>query len=95
MIMKKLLSILVLGLLLSGNAYAEIIEYKECWTKNIIKLDHNFEKTEMIFKDNDYYKKKANVEFVRFTINAATNSLVRTKKYAKDNVVYSDQLKQI
>ena len=37
--MKKLVGIVVLGLLLSGNAYAEIIEYKECWVKKSKNLN--------------------------------------------------------
>jgi hypothetical protein len=29
--MKKILGIVVLGLLLGGNAYAEIIKFDKCW----------------------------------------------------------------
>ena len=94
--MKKLFStILIICLLLSGSAYAEIIEYKKCWVKKRMTLDHNFEKSEMIYKDNDYYKKITDIEFQRFTINVTTNSLVRTIKYTKDDVLFPDQLKQL
>ena len=94
--MKKLFStILVLGLLLSGNAYSEIIQYKECWVKKSKSLDHNFKKSEINYKDNNNYKEIADIEFERYSINVTTSSLVRTIKYTKADRLFPGQLKQI
>ena len=69
--MKKLLSIIVLGLLLGGNAYAEIITFTKCAveTNNYIFDTAKFERYEF-----------------RFDTTAKTVTLIveRTDKHAKE-----------
>ena len=69
--MKKLLGILVLGLLLGGNAYAEIITFTKCAveTNNYIFDTAKFERYEL-----------------RFDTTAKTVTLIieRTDKHAKE-----------
>jgi len=93
--MKKLLGVVVLGLLLSGNTYGEIIEFKECWAKKTVSLNHKFEKTEINYSDNLYFKEISKIEFQNFSINSATNSLIRTIKYSKNDELFPDKLDQV
>ena len=92
--MKKLLVIVALNLLLSVNAYAQIIEYKKCWVKKSKEIDYNFITSETYYKNKDHFKKDEKIEFERYSINATTNSLVRTIKYSEDNSLFLDKLKQ-
>ena len=92
--MRKLLGIVVLGLLWYGNVYAEIIEYKECWIKSKKVLDHNLKTSETYYKDKYHFKKIRKIEFEKYSINATTNSLVQTIKYSEDNSLFLDKLAQ-
>ena len=92
--LKKLLSILVFSLLFGGSAFAETLEFKDCWVTNSKSLNHNYEKTELSYENIDDYNKIKQIEFQKFSINATTNSLVRTIKYSEDNRLFPDELSQ-
>ncbi len=55
--MKKLLGIVVLGLLLSGNAYAERLKCGSIFSKTIVELNNNSGKLDDV-KYPDYVQKK-------------------------------------
>ena len=69
--MKKLLVIIVLGLLLSGNAYAEIIIFTKCAD----------ERNNYIFDSAKYEKKELRFDTLSKTV---TTIMVRTDKNAKE-----------
>ena len=81
--MKKLfLSIIVLGLLLSGNAYANDVAYLECYKSK------NKEKKEIWIID---YKKKIVKEFITakdFKITSLEEDLVRAEN-GFDNIFFN------
>ena len=81
--MKRIISILVLSLFFGGSAFAETLEFRDCWVTNYKSLNHNFEKTELSYENIDDYNKIKQIEFQKFSINATTNSLVRTIKYSQ------------
>ena len=78
MIMKKLISILVLGLLLSGNAIAKCITFDSCpkhpqFSQNSIRAnlhDHGW-LAKKVFKDlkKKYYLKKRQKNKKKYIIN--------------------------
>jgi len=92
---KKIFITILFILVLSGGASAEIIDFRDCWVKSSTTLDHNFEKTKSSYDDIEESYKRYQMEFQKFSINATTNSLVRTIKYSKDNRMFPDDLKQI
>ena len=59
MIMKKLLGILVLGLLLSGNGYAEIYELNRC-----VVMQENQAKYTNAKWTKDFYEKNNNIYYL-------------------------------
>jgi S1-C subfamily serine protease len=70
--MKKLfLSILVLGLLLGGNAFAELINFEKCFQKNEIFKDNTF-------KDTSYFQDENT-----WSVNTSTNKITHIIKYNK------------
>tara|TARA_R110002153_G_scaffold129719_1_gene278470 strand:+ start:468 stop:905 length:438 start_codon:yes stop_codon:yes gene_type:complete len=69
LLMKKLLSIIVLGLLLSGNAYAKVIIFSKCYNVQ----EGNFKFRDDLFEQNKYI-----IDTNKGTIN---NLRVLTDKY--------------
>ena len=87
--MKKLLGIIVLGLLLSGNAYAEIYELNDCRYINsksrgdypgTIKITINTETKKMEWKSSDY---TSNANYKHG--NAESGFIYVQKPYASDD----------
>ena len=83
--MKKLLGILVLGLLLSSNAYAEII-LKNCggsdYEKNEIKIDKKSKKINTVYVYTD--------EFIKTHSYADDKSVINKINVAEFDLVYID-----
>ena len=70
--MKKLLSvILVICSLLSGNAYAELINFEKCFQRNEIFKDNTF-------KDTGYFQDEHT-----WSVNTSTNKITNIIKYNK------------
>ena len=93
--MKKIILSIYLLFAFSGIALAETLEFRDCWVKTNKSLNHNLNKTELSYENIKDYNKISQIEFQKFSINAATNSLVRTIKYSEDNRLFPDELKQI
>ena len=93
--MKNFLKIIMFLFAFNGIAIAEILEFKDCWVKSSKSLDHDFNKTEFKYENKEDFNKIRYIEFQKFSINASTNSLVRTIKYLKDDLVFPDELHQI
>ena len=81
--MKKLLGIVVLGLLLSGNAFAEFIEMNKCYNNK--------------YKDfSDQHDKEVGINFLNHTINInldtnlITETIIREQKSLEEWNKYLD-----
>ena len=70
-IMKKFVGIVVLGLLLSGNAFAELINFEKCFQRNEIFKDNTF-------KDTGYFQDEHT-----WSVNTSTNKITNIIKYNK------------
>ena len=72
--MKKLLGIVVLGLLLSGNAYAEIITFNKCYTsywsaENKSDPSKNYTGSHAGFDEQQYEKRDYIIDLKNNRIN--------------------------
>ena len=78
--MKKLLGIVVLGLLLSGNAYAERLKCGSIFSKTIVELNNNSGKTKVIlsYKNRDVLVPVSSKEDIYVKINDKLLSEIRS-----------------
>ena len=74
--MKKLLGIVVLGLLLSGNAYAQLITLKKCYTVNFKSSDGRKAPTYKSFEDSQRINNDLDDQL--YTLDTVTETITFT-----------------
>ena len=88
--MKKLLGIIVLGLLLGGNAYAKLITLKKCYTTKfkssddrVIKIYKSFAEEQKIVNsmDDQLYTLDTESKTITYTIVWSENAIENHAKY--------------
>jgi hypothetical protein len=74
--MKKLLGIVVLGLMLSGNAYAQLITLTECYLISYKSSDDQKPPTFKSFKD--FLNRTDDIENQLYTLDTVTETITKT-----------------
>ena len=88
--MKKVLAIIVTGLLLSGEAFAEIYEFKQCLSGGLTITNSDGKTTRMGYNQpgtwEDFTKRSPGILAFTYSVNPSSNLLTYTRKFSQEHV---------